>query len=214
MGTSVSAQEMNHERGVDIERYRTNWVSHLLGIAGDLHRRVVTRLAREGGYDQLRPSLGPFLSLVWREPRPVTELARQLSMSRQGCGKILRIAEEAGYAERIEGRAGERAQLVRLTGRGRRLVDDAVRMITENRVDLRGTHRRSSPESLSRSRRHPLLWTRPPREDGPITRRNGPPFDRGTGLSSRSASKSGCEQQPAPRDTTFSSSPTLASSRL
>ncbi len=115
----------------EIERYRDNWVRHLLGIAEDLDRRVVARLASEGGYEQLRPSLGPFLSLVWREPRPLTQLARELSMSRQGCTKLLRVAEEAGYAERVSGDPGERAQHVRLTRRGRRLVDDAVRMILE-----------------------------------------------------------------------------------
>lgn len=115
----------------EIERYRVNWVRHLLGIAEDLDRRVVARLADEEGYERLRPSLGPFLSLVWREPRPLTQLARELAMTRQGCAKLLRVAEEAGYAERVDGSAGERAQLVRLTTRGGRLVDDAVRMILE-----------------------------------------------------------------------------------
>ena len=46
----------------EIERYRDNWVRHLLGITEDLDRRVVARLASEGGYEQLRPNLGPFLS--------------------------------------------------------------------------------------------------------------------------------------------------------
>ena len=103
----------------------------LLQGALGMHLPAGTRLASEGGYDQLRPSLGPFLSLVWREPRSLTELARELSMSRQGCTKLLRVAEEAGYAERVDGGPGERAQHVRLTARGRRLVDDAVRMILD-----------------------------------------------------------------------------------
>jgi len=132
MARATALQSPPPERALpEIERYRDNWVRHLLGIAEDLDRRVVARLASEGGYEQLRASLGPFLSLVWREPRPLTELARQLSMSRQGCTKLLRVAEEAGYAERVAGGPGERAQHVRLTPRGRQLVDDAVRMILE-----------------------------------------------------------------------------------
>ena len=127
----ASPGNRSYERAQEIERYRVNWVRHLLGIADDLHHRVVARLEIERGYNQLRPSLGPFLWLVWRKPRPLTRLAQELRVSRQGCAKLLRIAEEAGYAERVDGIPGERAQHVRLTERGRHLVDDAVQMIFE-----------------------------------------------------------------------------------
>jgi DNA-binding MarR family transcriptional regulator len=111
-------------------RYRDNWVRHLLGIAQDLDARVRGRLTQELGYEGLRPSLGPFLSLVWTEPRPLAELAEQLSISKQACSQLARLAEREGYLERVAGRA-DRALRVRLTRRGRRLVEDAVRMILE-----------------------------------------------------------------------------------
>ncbi|MCR9096622.1 MAG: MarR family transcriptional regulator [bacterium] len=112
----------------DVERYRDNWVRHLLGIAHDLERRVVTRLAVEGGYAPLRASQGPVLSLVWNEPRPLMQLAQALSISRQACTKLVQSIEQSGYVERVD---GERAQQVRLTRRGRQLVREAVRMILE-----------------------------------------------------------------------------------
>ncbi len=111
-------------------RYRDNWVRHLLGIAQDLDGRVRGRLTRELGYEGLRPSLWPFLSLVWTEPRPLAELAEQLGISKQACGQLARLAERGGYLERVSGRA-DRALRVRLSRRGRRLVEDAVRMILE-----------------------------------------------------------------------------------
>lgn len=115
----------------EVERYRDNWVRHLLGIARDLDRRVISRLRTERGFAEVRPSLGPFLSLVWHAPRPLTQLAGALGISPQACGKLARLTEQAGYVERVEGGRGERAQHVRLTPRGRQLVDDAVRMIFE-----------------------------------------------------------------------------------
>lgn len=118
-------------RAVAVERYRDAWVHHLLGIARDLSLRVIDRLERECGYDEIRPSLGPFITLVWREPRPLSELAQQLSISRQACSKVARHAERSGYVERVDGQDGVRAQRVRLTDRGRELVEDSVRLIFE-----------------------------------------------------------------------------------
>ena len=122
------------ERAEETERYRRNWVSDLLEIGGQLSRRVVGRLERECGYARIRPSLGPFISLVWREPRPLTELAQQLSISRQACTKVARLAEQDGYVERVHRRKGDRAQHVRLTKRGRELVADSVRLIFEEQA--------------------------------------------------------------------------------
>ncbi len=121
-------------RAEEIERYRSNWVSHLLEIGGHLSRRVVGRLESECGYARIRPSLGPFISLVWREPRPLTELAQQLSISRQACSKVARLAEQDGYVERVHPQKGDRAHHVRLTERGRELVADSVRLIFEEQA--------------------------------------------------------------------------------
>ena len=130
---AADARDPALERAAGIERYRDNWVRHLLGISDELSRRVVDRLERECGYPRIRPSLGPFISLVWREPRPLTELAQQLSISRQACSKVARLAEQDGYVE-VRREKGDRAQRVRLTERGRELVEDSVRLIFEEQA--------------------------------------------------------------------------------
>ena len=58
-------------------RYRDNVARHLIGIARDLQSRVMRSLSEERGYRGLRPSLGPFLSLIWIEGRPLTAVASQ-----------------------------------------------------------------------------------------------------------------------------------------
>jgi len=134
MAPSAAAPALADHRARMVERYRHNWVSNLLDIGGRLSRRAVERLEQECGYARIRPSLGPFISLVWREPRPLIELAGQLAISRQACSKIARLAEEDGYVERIRADQGGRAQCVRLTKRGRELAEDSVRLIFEEQA--------------------------------------------------------------------------------
>lgn len=129
--TNAQTRPSKDSDATDVERYRDNWVRHLLGVAQDLEHRVLTRLENECGYDEVRPSLARFLSLVWHAPRPLTELAEGLGVSRQACGKLVRAAEQSGYVERVDSASRARAQQVRLTHRGRAVVDDAVRMIID-----------------------------------------------------------------------------------
>lgn len=107
-------------------------VTHpLIGIARDLHGRMVESLRADHGYGGLRPSLGPFLSLVWLEARPLTLLAQRLAISKQGASQLARLAEASGYLERGIDAEGGRHRLVGLSERGRRLVDDAIRILRD-----------------------------------------------------------------------------------
>jgi DNA-binding MarR family transcriptional regulator len=113
-------------------RYRDNVARHLIGISRDLQSRVLGSLTEAHGYDGLRPSLGPFLSLVWREGRPLTAIASQLAISKQACSQLANLAEDAGYLERRPDPADRRAKVVRLTPLGRALVGHAVEIILES----------------------------------------------------------------------------------
>ena len=118
----------------EIERYRDNWVGHVIVLGDYLSRRIRDRLEQECGYPRIRPSFGPFISLVWREPRPLVELAGQLAISRQACSKIVRLAEDDGYVERVAAGNGNRAQSVRLTDHGSQLAEDSVRLLFEEQT--------------------------------------------------------------------------------
>ena len=113
-------------------RYRDNVARHLIGVSRDLQSRVMHSLSADRGYRGLRPSFGPFLSLIWDEGRPLTAVARDLAISKQACGQLANLAEAAGYLARSPNPEDRRSKLVKLTPRGRGLVEEGVRAILES----------------------------------------------------------------------------------
>ncbi len=111
------------------ERYRDNPARHLIGISRDLQSRVMHSLSEDCGFGGLRPSLGPLLSRVWDEPRPLAAIADELAISRQACSQLANRAESAGYLERRPSPADRRSKVAALTRRGRALVEQGVRTI-------------------------------------------------------------------------------------
>lgn len=108
---------------------RNNAVRHLTVISRDLLARMTTALVEERGYESLRPSLGPLLSLVWQEARPITLLAQQLGITKQACSQLASLAEWAGYLERRPDPDDGRVKLVSLSPRGRTLVARSIEII-------------------------------------------------------------------------------------
>jgi len=112
-------------------RYRDNVARHLIGIARDFQGRVMSHLSDDRGYGGLRPSLGPLLSLVWLEGRPLNAIASQLAISPQACSQLVNLAEGAGYLERKPDPQDGRSKVVGFTPQGRNLVEHAVGIIRE-----------------------------------------------------------------------------------
>ena len=108
-----------------------------MGIARDFQNRAMGQLGDECGYDDLRPSFGPPLSLIAIDARPLGALAEQLSISPQACSQLVNLAEEAGYLERRPDTSDRRSRLVMLTARGEALVADAVRVLHDVESDYR-----------------------------------------------------------------------------
>jgi DNA-binding MarR family transcriptional regulator len=104
----------------------------LIGISRDLQSRLMRRLGDEHGYQGLRPSFGPLLSLIWIEGRPLTAVAAQLAISKQACSQLANLAERAGYLERRPDPQDRRSKVVMLSARGRKLIEDAVAIILES----------------------------------------------------------------------------------
>ncbi len=128
-------------RAGDWSRYRDNLARHLIGISRDLQTRLIRRLCEEHGHRQLRPSLGPFLSLVWTQGQRLNAIADQLAISRQACSQLANVAQQAGYLVRKPDPRDRRAKVVMLSPLGRALVEEAVRIILETEseyADLAG----------------------------------------------------------------------------
>ena len=131
---STAAAAPRDEEAVQA-RYRDNAARHLIGVARDLAVRVMRRLTDERGYEDLRPSFGPFLSLVALEPRPLSAIAGQLAISKQACSQLANLTEQAGYVTREVDRRDRRARVVTLSPRGRQLVADAAEIIQETEAE-------------------------------------------------------------------------------
>lgn len=115
--------------------YRDNLPRHLMGISRELQARVMHDLIDRRGYTALRLSFAPFLSLIWEEARSASAIAEELSISKQACGQIANLIEAAGYLERMPNPTDRRSKLVRLTRKGRSLVEDGANLIAGSDAD-------------------------------------------------------------------------------
>jgi len=136
--TPASQPESRRDRRPDAwSRYRDNPARHLIGLSRDLESRVVRPLSEDLGYGGLRPSFGPFLTLVWGGGRPLTAVAEELAVSKQACSQLANLTEAAGYVERIPHPEDRRSKVLRLTERGRALVVQGVELILESEAVYR-----------------------------------------------------------------------------
>jgi DNA-binding MarR family transcriptional regulator len=119
-------------------RHRNDAVRHLTVVARDLQGRMTKGLVGEQGFDSLRSSLGPFLSLIWTQDRPITLLARQLGITKQACSQLANLAEEAGYLERLPDPEDRRSKILRLSPRGRLLIERSVEIVRQADRDYAG----------------------------------------------------------------------------
>jgi len=119
------------------ERYRDNTARHLIGIARDQDHRAQQYLTEDRGYEGLRPSLGPLISLVATEPRPLGVLAAELSISAQACSQLVDVGDRAGFTSRRADSSDRCSRVVSLTPRGRKLVRDAAHILTVIEADYR-----------------------------------------------------------------------------
>src|SRR5262245_1449695 len=109
-------------------RYRGNAPRHLIAISRQLQSRALREL-RERGFAGVRPSFTPLLSRLWHGPRPLSLLAEELAISAQACSQLVGHVETAGYLERRPNPDDGRSRVVRLTARGRALVEESVEIL-------------------------------------------------------------------------------------
>lgn len=133
---SVSEAESEADSAIAAwPRYRDNLARHLIGLARDLQHRLMHHLAETCGHRGLRPSFGVLITLVAREPRPLSQLARELAISPQATSQLVNLAERAGYLARERDPRDRRARRPVLTAAGERLVRDAVAYLREIEAD-------------------------------------------------------------------------------
>lgn len=107
------------------ERFRDNPIRQLTALAIYTESAAMTALSQQG-YSQLVMAFSGPLSLLARRPRRLTELADNLSMSKQLCLQSLKPIEAAGYIQRRPDPKDKRAKLLELSHKGNKLVNDAL----------------------------------------------------------------------------------------
>ena len=107
-------------------------------LVDDLHEAL-----RRRGWIDVRPAFGFVLLAAADAPTTVSDLAALMGTSKQAASKLVDVMEDAGYVRRGTDAADTRQRPVRLTPRGRRLLD-AVEAIYEELeqgwADVIGTH--------------------------------------------------------------------------
>jgi DNA-binding MarR family transcriptional regulator len=93
----------------------------LNGYVEHLHRELGKR-----GFTDLRPTFGLLLRSLHAQPRTLTELARELGVSKQAAAKVVGEVERRELVEREPSPVDGRATVLRLSARGEALVAAAI----------------------------------------------------------------------------------------
>lgn len=106
--------------GMDLETIDLPTLTALAG--GGVVRVILDRMAEEG-YDGVKPSHGYVIQRLVDDEPTIGALAEALGMTQQGASKQVKDLEGLGYVERVPVPGDQRARQVRLTERGRGVLD-------------------------------------------------------------------------------------------
>ena len=90
----------------------------------------MTRRVRAGGWNSFQPSFTALLGHVDTEGTTITTLAARTGTSRQAVSQLARAIEAAGLIERVPNPVDGRSVLVRHTEAGRRILLDAIEVMS------------------------------------------------------------------------------------
>jgi DNA-binding MarR family transcriptional regulator len=96
-----------------------------LAVEGHLTRRL-----HEQGFAELRPAHYAVFQALMPQGSRLTDLAARAGMTKQSMGYLVDYLEENGYLRRIPDPADQRAQLICVTHRAKKL-DEAVEAVLE-----------------------------------------------------------------------------------
>jgi DNA-binding MarR family transcriptional regulator len=115
----------------DVEAYRL-LIADVYELAG-ASRRTSEELARSVGQTAARWHV---LSVVSDGPRTVPSAARRLGLAPQSVQRVVADLVASGHLEAVDNPDHARSPLMRLTGLGRRAVDELFARSADNRADV------------------------------------------------------------------------------
>jgi DNA-binding MarR family transcriptional regulator len=116
----ISSSTVTHDEGVDATDLDLPTLVSLTGPA------VVTRLLQriaDAGHVGVKPSHGYVIQRLVEDQPTIGALAESLGMTQQGASKQVNDLEQLGYVERVSDKDDLRVRYVRLTGKGRAVLE-------------------------------------------------------------------------------------------
>lgn len=92
--------------------------------------RYLTRRLHQLGFDDLRPAHYAVFQVLLPQGSRLTEMAERAGMTKQSMGYLVDYLEQHGYLERAADPVDQRAQIIRITPKAKKL-DDAVEAVLE-----------------------------------------------------------------------------------
>jgi DNA-binding MarR family transcriptional regulator len=109
------------------------------GMNAEMARRVRAR-----GWDAFQPTFTNLLAHVDTEGTTISRLSERTGTTRQAVSQLVRTVERAGFLERVPHPSDGRSVLVRHTETGRRILLDAIEVMTAIEDEYR--ERAGAPE--------------------------------------------------------------------
>ncbi len=96
--------------------------------------RHITRRLHELGFTELRPAHYAVFQVLLPQGSRLTDLAERAGMTKQSMGYLVDYLEQHGYLERVPDPGDQRAQIIRVTPKSKKL-DGAVEAVLEELHD-------------------------------------------------------------------------------
>ena len=98
----------------------------LVALSRYLQGQSMQQLKQRHGHRELRLHFEPYMSLLALKERRVTELADELSLTKQACNQVADKLQDLGYVRRQSDASDGRAKLLGLTAKGKQLIEDGI----------------------------------------------------------------------------------------
>jgi DNA-binding MarR family transcriptional regulator len=129
--------------------YQANLPRHLMAVARHLQSALMHALIEQHGHRALKLHFGSFMTLIGPDGARITELAEQLSISKQAVNQTINQIEDAGYVRRQPDPSDGRAKLVVLTAAGEQLLRQGAALVEEVEAEFSALIDASGVERLS-----------------------------------------------------------------
>jgi DNA-binding MarR family transcriptional regulator len=114
---------------------REQMLLRLLFRATHTMNAEMARRVRARGWDAFQPSFTALLGHIDTEGTTITTLAERTGTSRQAVSQLAAAIERAGFVERVPNPEDGRSVVVRHTERGRRILLDAIEVMSAIEVE-------------------------------------------------------------------------------